>query len=316
MLKLKILVIDDSPVVREMVRDAFEKEGFRVIEAPSGEEALKIAWQEHPDLIIADIKMPGIDGWEVCSQLRKHPYTSFVPFIFLTEKTEVSDRIKGLEMGADDYITKPFIPEELVARARAIFNRILKREEEKIIKSRGLSGSTQMMDLADLLQLFALNTKTGILKVVSDKGELGRIGFVEGRLNRAEIEKIKGVKALRRMLRWSGAHFEVEPFLNEKEPSSEFIGRIEEFLLSARKEEDELKKLEKELSRKSLLERMVSSVNFKEISKLEAKLLSHLEVRVKVYVEELLEEFGETDIEIYQGLVSLLRKKLVRVSNG
>lgn len=299
-----------------MVRDAFEKEGFRVIEAPSGEEALKIAWQEHPDLIIADIKMPGIDGWEVCSQLRKHPYTSFVPFIFLTEKTEVSDRIKGLEMGADDYITKPFIPEELVARARAIFNRILKREEEKIIKSRGLSGSTQMMDLADLLQLFALNTKTGILKVVSDKGELGRIGFVEGRLNRAEIEKIKGVKALRRMLRWSGAHFEVEPFLNEKEPSSEFIGRIEEFLLSARKEEDELKKLEKELSRKSLLERMVSSVNFKEISKLEAKLLSHLEVRVKVYVEELLEEFGETDIEIYQGLVSLLRKKLVRVSNG
>jgi len=299
-----------------MVRDAFEKEGFRVIEAPSGEEALKIAWQKHPDLIIADIKMPGIDGWEVCSQLRKHPYTSFVPFIFLTEKTEVSDRIKGLEMGADDYITKPFIPEELVARARAIFNRILKREEEKLIKSRGLSGSTQMMDLADLLQLFALNTKTGILKVVSDKGELGRIGFVEGRLTRVELGKIKGVKALRRMLRWSGAHFEVEPFLNEKEPGSEFIGRIEEFLLSARKEEDELKKLGKELPHKSLVERMVSSVNFKEISKLEAKLLSYLEERAKAYVEELLDEFGETDLEIYQGLVSLLRKKLVRVSNG
>ena len=80
MLKLKVLIIDDSPVIREMVKDSFIPEGFEVIEAENGEQALKIAWDKHPDLIIADIKMPGINGWEVCSQIRKHPVYLVHPF--------------------------------------------------------------------------------------------------------------------------------------------------------------------------------------------------------------------------------------------
>jgi len=311
MLKLRVLIIDDSPVIREMVKDAFLPEGFEVIEAENGEQALKIAWEKHPDLIVADIKMPGIDGWEVCSQIRKHPYTSFIPFIFLTEKREVSDRIKGLEMGADDYITKPFEPGELVARARAIFNRMLKREEEKIIQSRGLRGSTQIMELSDLLQLFGINSKTGILRVTHSQGQTGRIGFVAGRLTNAELGNMRGVKAIRRMLRWGEAHFQVEPLLDDKQ-DMEFPGKIEEVVISARQEQDELNRLVKKLPLQSWIERAEAPFSLKGLSKLEAKILAALEEKGKARIEEVLDWLPETDMEIYGGIVSLLDKKFIK----
>jgi len=311
MLKLRVLIIDDSPVIREMVKDSFIPEGFEVLEAANGEDALKIAWEKHPDLIIADIKMPGIDGWEVCSQIRKHPYTSFIPFIFLTEKREVSDRIKGLEMGADDYITKPFEPEELVARARAIFNRMLKREEEKIIQSRGLRGSTQMMDLSDLLQLFGINNKTGILKVSHPRGMVGRIGFVAGRLTNAEVSGARGAKAIRRMLRWEEANFQVEPLLDEKN-DMEIPGKIEEAIMSAKQEQDEFAVLKKQLKPETVIEPNPAAPNLKDISPIEARVLAALKEKGKARVEEILDWLPEFDTELYQAVISLLKKNLVK----
>jgi CheY-like chemotaxis protein len=311
MLKLRVLVIDDSPVIREMVKDTFIPEGFEVLEAANGEDALKIAWEKHPDLIIADIKMPGIDGWEVCSQIRKHPYTSFIPFIFLTEKREVSDRIRGLEMGADDYITKPFEPEELVARARAIFNRMLKREEEKIIQSRGLRGSTQMMELSDLLQLFGINSKTGILKVTHPHGMVGRIGFVAGRLTNAELGGARGVKAIRRMLRWEEANFQVEPLLDEKN-DMEISGKIEEVIMSAKQEQDEIAVLKKQLKPETIIEPVTASPAPKELSPTEARVLAGLKAKGKTRVEEILDWLPEFDTEIYKAVISLLNRNLVR----
>jgi len=311
MLKLRLLIIDDSPVIREMVKDTFLPEGFEVLEAENGEDALRIAWEKHPDLIIADIKMPGIDGWEVCNQIRKHPYTSFIPFIFLTEKREVSDRIKGLEMGADDYITKPFEPGELLARARSIFNRMMKREEEKIVQSKGLRGSTQMMDLADLLQMFGINSKTGILKVIHTTGDVGRIGFVAGRITNADLGDIKGIKAIRRMLRWGEANFQVEPLLDERE-DLDFHGKIQEVILSARQEEDELKQLQKKLAAGDFIELGGESLSPKGLSEPESKVLAGLEENGRSKVGEVLDWFPEPDLVIQQALASLLSKKLIK----
>ena len=315
MLRLKVLVIDDSPMVREMLKDAFQAEGFRVMEAGSGEEALKIAWKEHPDLIIADIKMPGIDGWEVCRQIRKHPYTSFIPFIFLTEKREVSDRIRGLEMGADDYVTKPFEPEELLARAKAIFHRMLKREEEKILQAKGLRGSTQMMDLADLLQLFGINNKTGILKVSHPSGQVGRIGFVAGRLTSAELGGLKGVKAIRRMLRWEEANFEVEPLLDERQ-DLDFVGSIQEMIMSAHEEKDVLKKLCREVPLGLYIKVSEKSCVKEGLSELGEKILKELSEKGGSTIEELLDWFSEPDLEIYQELKSLKDKNLIQDGDG
>ncbi len=315
MLRLKVLIIDDSPLVRELLRDAFQAEGFRVMEAATGEDALKLAWKDPPDLIIADIKMPGIDGWEVCRQIRKHPYTSFIPFIFLTEKREVSDRIKGLEMGADDYVTKPFEPEELLARARAIFHRMLKREEEKIIQAKGLRGSTQMMELSDLLQLFGINSKTGILKISHPSGGVGRIGFVAGKLTSSQFGNLKGVKAIHRLIRWEEANFEVEPLLDESQDSG-IPDSIQEVIMNAHGEKDELKRLGRELPAKYFIESSGKAPGAEPVSELGKNLLERLRKQGSSLVEEALDWFPESDLAIYQELVGLMKRDLLKVGNG
>ena len=116
-----ILVVDDEPKVARLTRDYLEKNGFRVTMAADGQSAVTIARREKPDLVILDLLLPQIDGREVCRILRRE---SDVPIIMLTALSEEIDQVTGLEIGADDYITKPFRPRELVARVRAVLRRV------------------------------------------------------------------------------------------------------------------------------------------------------------------------------------------------
>jgi len=116
-----ILVVDDEPKIVKLARDYLEQGGFRVIAATDGRSALDLAHQQRPDLVVLDLKLPGIDGLDVCRTLRRE---SDVPIIMLTARVEEMDRLIGLELGADDYITKPFSPRELVARVRAVLRRV------------------------------------------------------------------------------------------------------------------------------------------------------------------------------------------------
>jgi DNA-binding response OmpR family regulator len=115
-----ILVVDDEPKIVRLARDYLEKNGLRVVTASDGPSALAMARREHPDLIVLDLLLPGMDGREVCRILRRE---SDVPIIMLTALSEESDQIVGLEIGADDYIIKPFSPRALVARVRALLRR-------------------------------------------------------------------------------------------------------------------------------------------------------------------------------------------------
>jgi two-component system, OmpR family, alkaline phosphatase synthesis response regulator PhoP len=115
-----ILVVDDEPKVARLARDYLEKNGFRVITAADGQSALTIARREKPDLVILDLMLPQIDGREVCRIVRRE---SDVPIIMLTALSEEIDQVTGLEIGADDYITKPFSPRAMVARVRALLRR-------------------------------------------------------------------------------------------------------------------------------------------------------------------------------------------------
>ncbi|HEY3314746.1 MAG TPA: response regulator transcription factor [Bacillota bacterium] len=118
--KPRILVVDDEPNIRELIRLYLEKEGFTVVESEDGQAALDNLRQEPPDLAILDLMLPKLDGREVCREVRK---SSSLPIIMLTARDEEVDRVLGLEMGADDYLTKPFSPRELVARVRAVLRR-------------------------------------------------------------------------------------------------------------------------------------------------------------------------------------------------
>ena len=127
MVQSKILVADDDEKIRELLEIYLTKEGFAVERAADGAEAILKAQQMKPDLIVLDIMMPVLDGMEVCRQVRK---CSQVPVIMLTARTEDEDRIMGLELGADDYLAKPFNPRELVARVKAVLRRMVHSGEE------------------------------------------------------------------------------------------------------------------------------------------------------------------------------------------
>lgn len=121
-----VLVIEDEAKIARWVRAYFEQAGFAVLLAGDGATGLGLAQSEQPDLIVLDLNLPHIDGLEVCRRLRHHPRPAVarVPIIMLTARVEEIDRLKGFDYGADDYVTKPFSPRELVARAQAIFRRL------------------------------------------------------------------------------------------------------------------------------------------------------------------------------------------------
>jgi two-component system, OmpR family, alkaline phosphatase synthesis response regulator PhoP len=119
-----ILVVDDEPRIVEVVQDYLKQAGYRVSVAQNGQTALTVARHERPDLVVLDLMLPGgMDGLEVCRRLRQDATLADVPIIMLTARVEETDRIVGLELGADDYVTKPFSPREVVARVRAVLRR-------------------------------------------------------------------------------------------------------------------------------------------------------------------------------------------------
>jgi DNA-binding response OmpR family regulator len=128
----KILVVDDEPKIIQLTQDYLENAGFSVISAGDGERALAIIQVEKPDLVVLDLGLPGMDGLDVCRSIRQ---TSNLPIIMLTARDEETDKLVGLELGADDYITKPFSPKELVARVRSVLRRSeLAQEEREVIR--------------------------------------------------------------------------------------------------------------------------------------------------------------------------------------
>jgi len=119
-----ILVVDDEPHILQVVQDYLKQAGFRVVTAADGQTALSVARHEHPDLVVLDLMLPGgMDGLDVCRQLHQDAALAGVPIIMLTARSEETDRLIGLELGADDYVTKPFSPREVVARVRAVLRR-------------------------------------------------------------------------------------------------------------------------------------------------------------------------------------------------
>ncbi len=128
-MKEKILIVEDEKDIVKMLRYNLEKEGFKVIDARDGEDAMDAAVRQHPDLILLDLMLPGMDGLEVCKALKKESKTCSIPIIMLTAKSQESDKVVGLELGADDYITKPFSPRELIARIKAVLRRITEKEK-------------------------------------------------------------------------------------------------------------------------------------------------------------------------------------------
>ena len=142
MAKETILVIEDEKNILELVQYNLEQEGFRVLKSPKGDDGLEQARKKKPNLILLDLMLPEIGGLEICKILKSDDATSQIPIIILTAKGTEADKIVGLELGADDYVTKPFSPRELVARVKAVLRRALEKPKEKILKAGGIEIDT------------------------------------------------------------------------------------------------------------------------------------------------------------------------------
>src|SRR5262245_43822832 len=131
----EVLVVEDEPDIRDLIALHLARDGFRCRTAATGTEALRAVRATLPDLVILDLMLPEMDGLEVCRRLRQDPHTAGVPIIMLTAKTDEVDRVLGLELGADDYVAKPFSPKELVARVRAVLRRTRPAETARVLAS-------------------------------------------------------------------------------------------------------------------------------------------------------------------------------------
>jgi phosphate regulon transcriptional regulator PhoB len=163
-MKEKILIVDDEKDIVKMLEYNLKKEGFRTVAAYDGEDALSSALRDHPQLIILDLMLPGMDGLEVCKALKKEQKTAAIPLIMLTAKAQEADKIVGLELGADDYITKPFSPRELIARVKAV----LRRAKEKESPVQELTIGDLSIDLARI----AVTVKNKPIELTSKEFEL------------------------------------------------------------------------------------------------------------------------------------------------
>ncbi|AEB08174.1 response regulator receiver sensor signal transduction histidine kinase [Desulfobacca acetoxidans DSM 11109] len=144
LMKKKILIADDNPDNVELLRKRLSAQGYQIAAAFDGEEALQAVLKENPDLLILDIMMPKLDGYEVLRRLKKQDEYRNLPVILLTAKKEIPDKLKGLDIGADDYITKPFNPQELLARVRSLM--ALREEQERRAQDERLSALDQMVE--------------------------------------------------------------------------------------------------------------------------------------------------------------------------
>jgi DNA-binding response OmpR family regulator len=211
-----VLVIDDEKDLLELVRYNLEKEHLDVITASDGASGLEIGLQHKPDLVVLDLMMPGMNGMEVCKQLRADARTRAVPIIMLTAKASETDKIVGLEMGADDYITKPFSVRELVARVRAVLRRVGSGVEEVQVIRRGLLtiDTDRHEVLWDQQKVTLTATEFRILEYLANRPErvLSRDAIIDGALGKETSIFDRTidvhVTALRKKLGAGGPHIE------------------------------------------------------------------------------------------------------------
>ena len=135
---MKVLVVDDEKDITALVAYHLEREGFRVLQAHDGLQALDLVKRERPNVLILDLMLPHMGGLDVCRRLRREPETARLPILILTAKAEETDKVLGLELGGDDYLTKPFAPRELVARVKALIRRSEEVPGEEVVKVGGL----------------------------------------------------------------------------------------------------------------------------------------------------------------------------------
>jgi DNA-binding response OmpR family regulator len=210
--KQKLLLVDADPRSVRVLEVSLKKAGYSVTTAKDGLDALSKVEVSSPDLVLSDTRLPNLDGYALVRRLKERPEWANIPVVFLTSQKSVEDKIRGLELGVEDYLTKPIFVRELLARV----NLLLARRTQENIATRTtsggrtrFSGSIQDMAVVDLLQTFEVSRKSGVVHLTSGT-QRAKIYFRDGKIVDAEVSRLRGEEAVYRTLIWNEAEFEVE----------------------------------------------------------------------------------------------------------
>jgi len=210
--KKQLLLVDADPRSVRVLEVSLKKAGYSVTTASDGADALAKIEFSIPDLILTDTRLPRLDGYELVRRLKEHAEFAQLPVVFLTSQKSIEDKIRGLELGVEDYLTKPIFVRELIARVNLLLAR---RTQEKMATSvptsrrTRLSGSLEDMGVVDLLQTFEVSRKSGLARINDGRRET-RVYFRDGKVVDAELGQLRGEEAVYRSLIWTKGSFEVE----------------------------------------------------------------------------------------------------------
>ncbi len=213
MAKQQLLLVDGDPRSVRVLEVSLKKAGFSVTTAKDGRDALQKLELSPPDLVLTDTRLPVMDGYALVRKLKEHPEWSTIPIVFLTSQKSIEDKIRGLELGVEDYLTKPIFVRELIARVNLL---IARRTRERLAtKSATAAGRTRFtgsvadMGVVDLIQTFEVNRKSGIVHLTNQRYE-AHIFFRDGKCVDAVLGRLSGEEAVYRALIWNEGTFEVE----------------------------------------------------------------------------------------------------------
>lgn len=207
MAKQHLLLVDGDAKSLRVMEVSLKKAGFQVTTAIHGKDALEKVQISLPDLVLAETRMPEMDGFELCKVLKSDERFRHIPYVFLTSQKAVESKVKGLETGAEDYLTKPIYIKEVVTRVRMILAKVEKERFEKKEQRAGFSGNLSDMGVVDLVQTFEIGRKTGTIQILGERQ--GTVFFKEGRVIDAELGRLRGENAFYRMLNTFEGQFEV-----------------------------------------------------------------------------------------------------------
>jgi CheY-like chemotaxis protein len=209
--KNRLLLVDGDPKSLRVLDVSLKKAGFEVTTATSGREALTLLEASQPDLIISDTDLDEMDGFELCSQIKARPEWAKIPFIFVSGRKSIEDKIRGLELGVDDYLTKPIYIKEIGIRVRTALQRAERERMESRREGRTrFAGDLSDVGVVDLVQTIELNRKSGIIHIVNRDTRRGSIFFRDGKVIDAEVGRLSGANAIYRLFSWSEGQFAVE----------------------------------------------------------------------------------------------------------
>jgi DNA-binding response OmpR family regulator len=210
MARQNLLIVDGDARNRRVLEVSLRKAGFSITPAESAEEALEFLQHAEPDLIISDTRLPGRDGFDFCMDVKGNQRWKLIPFIFLTSEKSIEDKVRGLELGVEDYLTKPIYIKEITTRVTMLLQRKQhERLEKKDAARTKFSGQLADMAVVDLVQTIEISRKTGTISLSTELGE-ATVWFREGAIIDAEMGRLQGGPAIYRLLGLSDGHFDVE----------------------------------------------------------------------------------------------------------